>query len=217
MTSTPESVRALLTSENFGERLHGINQLRVIDKVTAFELVQLVISDSNTRVRYAAVSLMDTIGDVDLVKSLEILRACLADPEYDVKSAAADALGGLQLTAAIPELVDLYHDTAEWLLQLSIVAALGSMPDPLSLKLFAESIGSEVELVRMTTVQAIGEMADPAGVEILQQAIADPDTQIRFRVAEALGRIGNEPAKQLLQTMVTDPDPKVAEQAKAFL
>jgi HEAT repeat protein len=217
MTSTPESARALLTSENFGDRLHGINQLRVIDKAAAFELVQLVVSDSNTRVRYAAVSLMDTIGDVDLVKSLEILRACLADPEYDVKSAAADALGGLRLTAAIPELVDLYHDTTEWLLQLSIVAALGSMPDPLSLKLFAESIGSEVELVRMTTVQAIGEMADPAGVEILQQAIADPDTQIRFRVAEALGRIGDESAKKLLQSMVTDSDSKVAAQAKAFL
>jgi HEAT repeat protein len=217
MTSTPESARALLTSENFGDRLHGINQLRVIDKAAAFELVQLVVSDSNTRVRYAAVSLMDTIGDVDLVKSLEILRACLADPEYDVKSAAADALGGLRLTAAIPELVDLYHDTTEWLLQLSIVAALGSMPDPLSLKLFAESIGSEVELVRMTTVQAIGEMADPAGVEILQQAIADPDTQIRFRVAEALGRIGDESAKKLLQGMVTDSDSKVAAQAKAFL
>jgi HEAT repeat protein len=217
MTSTPESARALLTSENFGDRLHGINQLRVIDKAAAFELVQLVISDSNTRVRYAAVSLMDTIGDVDLVKSLAILRSCLADPEYDVKSAAADALGGLQLTAAIPELVDLYHSTTEWLLQLSIVAALGSMPDPLSLKLFAESIGSEIELVRMTTVQAIGEMADPAGVEILQRAIADPDIQIRFRVAEALGRIGDEAAKQLLQTMVTDSDPKVAAQAKAFL
>jgi HEAT repeat protein len=217
MTSTPESVRALLTSENFGDRLHGINQLRVIDKAAAFELVQLVIADSNTRVRYAAVSLIDTIGDVDLAKSLEILRSCLADPEYDVKSAAADALGGLQLTAAIPELVDLYHDTSEWLLQLSIVAALGSMPDPRSLQLFAESISSEVELVRMTTVQAIGEMADSAGVEILQQAIADPDDHIRVRVAEALGRIGDEAAMKLLQTMVADPDSKVAAQAKTFL
>jgi HEAT repeat protein len=217
MTPTPESVRALLTSENFGDRLHGINQLRVIDKAAAFELVQLVIADSNTRVRYAAVSLIDTIGDVDLAKSLEILRSCLADPEYDVKSAAADALGGLQLTAAIPELVDLYHGTSEWLLQLSIVAALGSMPDPRSLQLFAESISSEVELVRMTTVQAIGEMADSAGVEILQQAIADPDDHIRVRVAEALGRIGDEAAMKLLQTMVADPDSKVAAQAKTFL
>jgi HEAT repeat protein len=217
MTPTPESVRALLTSANFGDRLQGINQLRVIDKAAAFELVQLVIADSNTRVRYAAVSLIDTIGDVDPAKSLEILRSCLADPEYDVKSAAADALGGLQLTAAIPELVDLYHDTSEWLLQLSIVAALGSMPDPRSLQLFSESIGSEVELVRMTTVQAIGEMADPAGVEILQQAIADSDDHIRVRVAEALGRIGDEAAMKLLQIMATDPDSKVAAQAKAFL
>jgi HEAT repeat protein len=217
MTSTPESIRVLLTSANFGDRLHGINQLRTIDKAIALELVQLVTADSNTRVRYAAISLMDTIGDADLAKSLEILRGCLKDPEYDVQSAAADALGGLKLTAAIPELIDMYHGTSEWLLQLSIVAALGSLPDPRSMKLFSESIGSAVELVRMTTVQAVGETADPAGVEILQQAIADPDTQIRFRVAEALGKIGDEAAKKLLQTMTNDVDPKVAAQAQAFL
>jgi HEAT repeat protein len=217
MTPTPESVRALLASENFGDRLRGVNHLRELDKKIAFELLQPAIQDSNTRVRYAAVSLMDTVGDADLPKSLEILQACLQDPEYDVKSAAADALGGLKLTAAIPELIELYHNTNEWLLQLSIVASLGAMPDPRSLQLFAESIASEVELVRMTTVQAIGDMAVPAGVDILRQVVAEPDTQIRFRVAEALGKIGDPAAKELLAGMSNDVDPQVAAQAKAFL
>jgi HEAT repeat protein len=217
MTITPESVSALLSSESHGDRLRGLNQLRELDKSIAFELVQIPIQDKNTRVRYAAVSLMDTIGDVDLTKSLEILRNCLQDPEYDVKAAAADALGGLQLTEALPELIVLYHQTEEWLLKLSIVAALGAMQDQRAMPLFKESLVSDVELIRMTTVQAIGDLGDPAGVDLLAKVVAEPDTQIRFRVAEALGKLGGEPAQKLLQQLANDPEPQVAEQAKAFL
>jgi HEAT repeat protein len=217
MTITPESVTALLSSESLGDRIRGVNQLRELDKSIAYELVQASIQDKSTRVRYAAVSLMDTIGDVDLPKSLEILRDCLKDPEYDVKSAAADALGGLKLTAALPEMIDLYHETEEWLLKLSIVASLGAMQDQRAFALFAESIESDVELVRMTTVQAIGDMCDPIGVDLLAKVTTEPDTQIRFRVAEALGKIGGEQAQDLLKQMANDSDPQVAEQAKAFL
>jgi HEAT repeat protein len=217
MTITATSVSTLLSSDNLGDRLRGVNQLRELDKSIAYELVQAPIHDKNTRVRYAAVSLMDTIGDVDLTKSLDILRGGLQDPEYDVKSAAADALGGLKLTEALPELIALYHETEEWLLKLSIVASLGAMQDQRAFTLFAESIESSVELIRMTTVQAIGDMCDPAGVDLLATVIAEPDTQIRFRVAEALGKIGGEQAQELLKQMANDSDLQVAEQAKAFL
>jgi HEAT repeat protein len=217
MTITPASVSALLSSESHGDRIRGVNQLRELDKSIAYELVQTAIKDKNTRVRYAAVSLMDTIGDIDLVKSLEVLRNCLQDAEYDVKAAAADALGGLKLAEALPELIDLYHQTEEWLLKLSIVAALGSMQDQRAMPLFAEALESTVELIRMTAVQAIGDMCDPAGVDLLAKVVAEPDAQIRFRVAEALGKIGGEQAQGLLQQMANDADPQVAEQAKAFL
>ncbi len=217
MTITPESVSALLSSESHGDRIRGVNQLRELDKPIAYELVQAPIQDRNTRVRYAAVSLMDTIGDVDLVKSLAILRNCLQDAEYDVKAAAADALGGLKLKESLPDLIALYHETEEWLLKLSIVAALGSMQDQRAMPLFAESLESSVELIRMTTVQAIGDMSDPAGVDLLAKVIAEPDAQIRFRVAEALGKIGGGPAQELLKQMANDTDPQVAEQAQAFL
>jgi HEAT repeat protein len=217
MTITPASVSALLSSDSHGDRIRGVNQLRELDKSIAYGLVQAPIQDKNTRVRYAAVSLMDTIGDVDLVKSLTILRNCLQDAEYDVKAAAADALGGLKLKEALPELILLYHETEEWLLKLSIVAALGSMQDQRAMALFAEALESDVELIRMTTVQAIGDMGDPTGVDLLVKVIAEPDTQIRFRVAEALGKIGGEQAQGLLKQMANDADSQVAEQAKAFL
>jgi HEAT repeat protein len=217
MTVTPESVQTLLSSADLGDRLRGVNQLRDLDPAVAFELVGVPISDQNTRVRYAAVSMMDTIGQVDLERSLQILRACLQDPEYDVQAAAADALGGLQLTAALPELVEMYHSTGEWLLQLSIVAALGGMADRRALPLFEAALAAETELVRMTAAQAVGELGDPDGVALLKPLIQEPDQQIRFRVAEALGKIGGAEAQALLGIMAKDRDELVASQAKAFL
>jgi HEAT repeat protein len=217
MSITPESVQTLLASADLGDRLRGVNQLRDLDPAVAFGLVEVPIADQNTRVRYAAASMMDTIGGVDLVRSLEILRGCLQDPEYDVQAAAADAIGGLQLTEALPELVEMYHGTGEWLLQLSIVAALGSMADRRALPLFKEALASETELIRMTAAQAVGELADPDGVALLKPLIQEPDQQIRFRVAEALGKIGGPECQALLATMAKDEDELVASQARAFL
>ena len=131
MTITPESVKQVLSSEEFSDRIRGINQLRQIEPAIAFESIQPLVTDKNTRVRYAAVSQFDTLGTQDLTLSLAVLRDRLFnDPEPDVQAAAADALGGLKLTEAFDDLSKLYHETSEWLIQFSIVAALGELGEP---------------------------------------------------------------------------------------
>ena len=101
MSITPESVKELLDSEDFGMRIRGLNQLREIEVETAFKMVQPLITDDNTRVRYAAVSQLDTLGNKHKEQSLEMLRDRLFnDPEPDVQAAAADAIGGLKLVEA---------------------------------------------------------------------------------------------------------------------
>ena len=49
MSITPESVQELLNSEDFGERIRGLNQLRQIEKETAFNMVQPMVTDENTQ------------------------------------------------------------------------------------------------------------------------------------------------------------------------
>ncbi|NES25589.1 MAG: HEAT repeat domain-containing protein, partial [Symploca sp. SIO3E6] len=110
MSITRESAQQLLNSQDYGDRLRGINQLRQLELGVAFELVQPLINDQNTRVRYAAVSMMDVVGTQDLAVSLKILRDRLSDPEPDVQAAAADALGALKLTEAYDDLQQLYQD-----------------------------------------------------------------------------------------------------------
>ena len=66
MSVTPESVQELLSSEDFGKRLSGVNQLRLLYPAIAFQMIQLPIADKNVRVRYAAVSQLASLGKQNL-------------------------------------------------------------------------------------------------------------------------------------------------------
>ena len=87
---TPESVKEMLSSEDLGNRLRAVNQIRELeDRAIAFELATSAISDRNARVRYSAVSQMDTLGGQNLTTSLNLLRdRLLNDPEPDVQAAS---------------------------------------------------------------------------------------------------------------------------------
>ena len=218
-TPTPESVTLLLNSEDYGERLSGINQLRVLDPAQAFGLIQGVIQDQNARVRYAAVSQLSSLGRQDLPKALEILRDRLFnDSEIDVKAAAADALGGLQLTEAYPDLEQVYQQSSEWLLQLSIVACLGELADPRGFALLQTALSSPIELVQTAAIVALGELGDVRGIPLITSFISHPDWQIRYRSAQALSRFErNESIVEALQVLAQDEMEQVALEAQRIL
>ena len=215
MTITPESVKELLSSDDFGDRIRGINQLRQIEPETAFELIQPLINDKNTRVRYAAVSQLDTLGTQDLAVSLTMLRDRLHnDPEPDVQAAAADAIGGLKLTEAFDDLEKMYHQTSEWLIQFSIVAALGELGEPRGFELLVEALQSDNNLLQTAAVGALGELGDDRAVPLLIPFADNEDWQLRYRLVQALGRLGGAEAVATLQELVKDDVEQVAQEAK---
>jgi HEAT repeat protein len=218
MSVTRESVQELLSSEDFGQRISGVNQLRQLEPSVAFELIQPVITDENTRVRYAAVSQMDTLGSQDLQATLTILRDRLInDSEADVQAAAADALGALKLTEAFEDLQQLYHRTSEWLVQLSIIATLGEMGDPRSFQLLEEALKSDISLIQTTAISSFGELGDGRAVSLLIPFTENPDWQIRYRVVQALTRLGGAEARSGLETLAKDEKEEVAREAQAAL
>lgn len=218
MTITPESVQKLLRSEELSDRLRAINQLRQLDRSNAFRLVQIPINDSNPRVRYSAVSQLDILGWENLKKSLEILRdRLLNDSEVDVQAAAADCLGALQLKEALIDLEQAYHNTSEWLLQMSIVAALGEMGDIQAFNLLEEALKSEVDLVKTAAISSFGELGDLRAVHLLSHYTKDPDWQTRYRVVQALSRLGSPEALAILQTMTNDEVEQIAQEARNSL
>ncbi|NEP60679.1 MAG: HEAT repeat domain-containing protein [Symploca sp. SIO2G7] len=217
MSITRESVQKLLKSEDYGKRLSGINQLRQLEPAVAFELVQPLINDRNTRVRYAAVSLMDVLGTQDLAVSLKILRDRLSDSEPDVQAAAADALGALKLTEAYDDLKQLYQDTPEWLVKMSIIAALGELGEPRSFELLLSALSSDNGLIQTMAISVLGELGNTSAIPLLIPYATHSDWQVRYRVAQALIKLGGAETRSTLETLANDPIAQVAQEAQGGL
>ena len=217
MSVTPESVKALLDSDNFVDRIKGINQLSKLEVKTAFSLVQSTITDSNTRVRYAAVSQLDTLGLENKQEALEILRDRLFnDPETDVQAAAADAIGGLKLTEAFEDLQRVYHQTDEWLIKVSIVAALGEFGDPRGFTMLQEALVSKNSLLQTVAIGSMGELGDPRAVDELVGFAESDDWQMRYRLVQALAKLGGDKAYSTIAKLSEDPSEQVASEAKKY-
>lgn len=218
MTITPESVQQLLDSEDLGDRLSGINKLRSIEPKLAFEMLKPSIVDRNPRVRYAAVSQLDTLGRQDLDTSLALLRdRLLNDDEPDVQAAAADSIGGLQLTAAYEDIEQVYRQTSQWLVQFSIIAALGELGDPRGFELLKDALASGNDLVQTAAISSLGELGNIDAVPLLTPFVSHEDWQIRYRLVQALSHLGGAEARSTLETLSQDSVEQVAMAAKSNL
>jgi len=176
------------------------------------------VTDANARVRYAAVSQLDTLGDQDLSRTLTLLRdRLLNDSEPDVQAAAADALGALKMTEAFEEMKQLYHQSSEWLLQFSIVAALGELGDSRAFPLLEEALSSETSLIQTAAISSLGELGDPRAVPLLVPFATDSDWQVRYRVAQALKPFDTSEARSALEALANDSVEQVAQEAKRNL
>ncbi len=213
-----ESIEQLVNSPEKSDRIKVLNLIRELEPAIAFGYIQQLVVDPNTRVRYGAVSQMATLGTEDLDVSLTILRDRLInDTEPDVQAAAADAIGALKLTAAFEDLENLYHSTPEWLVQFSIVAALGELGDPRGLGLLQTALTSDTTLVQTAAIGAIGELGNPAGVESIAPFVTHPDWQVRYQLARALRNLGGDIAQQHLAILSQDDIAQVAQEARGEL
>lgn len=213
--NTPEQIRPMLDSENFGDRIKGINLLRNIDPALAFELIAPLCTDSNTRVRYAAVSQVSTLGEQDKAKAFDLLKVALGDDEPDVQAAAADSLGALKLTESLGDLQALYENTPEWLVQMSVIACLGEMGDRNAFDLLKSALSAENSLVAVSAIGALGELGDERAIPLLLPYAKSDDWQIRHRLAQSLGNF-RQHAQTLpvLESLAKDDSDIVAETAK---
>lgn len=211
----PEQIKALLQAEDFGDRIKAVNLLRNIDPALAFQLITPLTDDPNTRVRYAAVSQISTLGEQDKSTAYTVLTSSLGDPEPDVQAAAADALGALKLTDAVDDLKELYETTSEWLVQMSVVACLGEMGDSRAFGLLESALKQDNSLVSVSAIGALGELKDERAIPLLLPYASNSDWQVRHRIAQALGNFpDNVEATQTLKQLAQDESEIVAETAR---
>jgi HEAT repeat protein len=118
---------------------------------------------------------------------------------------------------AYPELEETYQATNDWLLQLSIIAALGELGNPAGFDLLVEALNSETELVKTAAIMALGELGDERAIALLTPLAETEDWQLRSRVAQALGFFKQEAAQAVLEKLCQDASEPVAQIAKAGL
>jgi HEAT repeat protein len=227
MTQSLASLKQQLNSSDLGDRLKALNQSRSLSEPERFELVCLAVADSSARVRYDALSQMADLGQQDLAKSKQILSESLLNQgeEIDVRAAAADSIGALKLTDAFEILSDSYHQTDEWLLQMSIVAALGELGDRRCFDLLTQAVTHDNTLIKIAAVGALGDLGNPQAIPLLISLVDQPEWEVRHRVAQSLAALAanaDDPADQdraiaTLQKLTQDEAKPVAEAATTFL
>lgn len=217
MSTHSESIKNLLQSSDFGDRLRAVNQIRQVDPAEGFQLVQIALEDSNPRVRYAAVSQLSSLGQQNLTQATALLRDRLRDSEPDVQAAAADSISALKLTEAFDDLQQLYTQSSEWLVRFSIVAALGELGDRRAFDLLQDALHSDNELLQTAAIGSLGELGDDRAVPLLTPFVTNPDWQIRSRLVQALGRFNSSDTRQALETLAQDGVEQVAQEAQTCL
>ncbi|MFN3926937.1 MAG: HEAT repeat domain-containing protein [Pseudanabaenaceae cyanobacterium] len=216
MPKTFAELQADLQAEDLGIRMKVLPASRALSESERFQLVIQAVNDPNSRIRYDAISQLGTLGQQDINLTQTVLKEALwHDPEMDVRAAAADSIAALGLTASFTDLAEVYQQTNDWLLQFSIIAALGELGDERAYPLLVQALQHENDLIKTAAIGALGELDDPTAVEALRPFVAHPDWQIRYRLAQALVNLGTDEAKELLIELRHDPDPKVASMAQS--
>lgn len=129
------------------------------------------------------------ISAVEIVQVLgELLGQTSADPS--VRQAAAEALGLLKASAAVPALLGALGDPAPEV-RAAAAAALGAIGDPSAAPALRERLSDEIEDVRARSAAALGAIRDAEAAPGLLAALHDPDGAVRWWAGEALAAIGS--------------------------
>ncbi|MEL6223222.1 MAG: HEAT repeat domain-containing protein [Cyanobacteria bacterium J06626_14] len=218
MATTPEDVKALLESDDYGQRINAVNQIRNLPLDVAVGLLMQAAEDENARVRYAAVSQLASSGGHNKDAVGTLLRHCLlTDTELDVRAAAADSISALKLVELFDDLKQVYCQTTDWVVRMSIVAALGELGDPRGFELLQDALQSDVELIRAAAIGAMGELGDRRAIELIRPFAESDDWQVRYRVVQALTALGGDDVRVTLEQLSNDEVAQVAEGARAGL
>jgi HEAT repeat protein len=218
--------------------------LGCIEDARAAFLVRKEIATFPPTVGQPLMDLVTPRADPDVV---EALLAVLEDPDSDVRSVAAWALGKSMHARAVAPLVERLRDpdagvrgyAARALAQLQDAHARAPLELALAdasaeVRVFAaEALGhignactaeplriasrDAIAGVRRASIEALAELDGAAAAEVAEVTLGDPDPDVRLSAAMALGQSGDVRAIQPLVHVLSGGDEKTRERAAAAL
>ncbi len=207
-------------------RLHAVRALGGFRNARVVEPLVKALGDSNPWVRLAAAHSLDTVvgpqqvpvfdtGEEDEWKpekvaamALKPLVSLLSDMNYNVRWAAAQALGDTGDARALKLLIGALDDENPTV-RLASVIALGKLRDRRIVKAVVSALGDKSAYVRGAVVDILKEKKDPRAVGPLCKLLADTEPWIRCKAALALLSIRDRKAVEPLLKALRDSDRNV--------
>jgi len=123
------------------------------------------------------------------MQTLTTLRTLTYDPNYRVRSAAAELLWQIQ-DEQIPAIIKhMFQEEPEESVRKSLITFLVNDKSKLSLALLSEAMNSYDKTTRLNAVDAIGTFPSREAILVLNKGLEDYDEDIRLKSLEAVNQI----------------------------
>ena len=144
------------------------------------------------------------------------LQATLKDPNKMVRSAALQAIAGMEGPVDPAQIAPLLRDP-EIDVQNRAVDLLCRSRHPETVHHLVAVLKDESEFARRAAVEVLNAVGDESSVKFLLQAIKDDDWWVRSRAADALGKIGGPQVINAALALVADRDEEIRRTAIEIL
>ena len=231
-TEILSTLRALLDDEDPGVRVETLEGLKDAEDHESVPTITERLVDDDARVREKATEVLaELLGERDVRERSPgvpgAVSHLLDDESAAVREAAADALGGLAATEAVPRLIEALDDpvsdvrdkVVESLVELGARAATLAIRAQYEKVIGEENPSSDERLRLAAALKELGQRdAFDAEVERLAARLSsEPDPQIRRDVLRTLAWLGSERNTEIFEPALNDPDAGVRETARAAL
>jgi len=162
--------------------------------------------DARTRWGPVRVEAAKKLGDLHDLGAEELLFDTLWDSDWQVRVAAATALGKLAEDHSLCTVEPLLWilDDVEAHVRQAAAEVLGRIGETVAVDPLIRMLGDEDAGVRQTAAEALGRIQDGCALQPLIHALGDEDLEVRTEAARALGCLGQSLGELILETVGGD-------------
>lgn len=210
-----KQIKSYLNSNDYGDRLKGLTELRNIETESAVPLLLTKIQDEEFLVRsLVAMGLGRKRNSESYAALLELIKF---DRDPNVRAEAANSLSFYGQIAA-NHLVSLFIRDSNWLVRRSIIAAMIELNSPQELfEICIFGLDSEDLSVREASIEALAFLGDTVkkqdALEQLLRFVNSEFWRLRVKVALALKKIDDPRSKKALNILRQDENSRVVDAA----
>ncbi|PKG31352.1 HEAT repeat domain-containing protein, partial [Methanoregula sp.] len=204
LLSDQESEEGRTTGEAAGGRRDTLDEAAPESPRQKVARISAVLRDPDAAIRVAAVEALRVIG----MPAEKTLIRILNDGHKSVRSAAAEALGSLKSTVAVPYLIRLLRTDPKKEVRRAAAESLGLIEDAYAIPALIRGFRDRDPLVRSGAASALGRMGSAARDPVLA-VIRDPNALLRGSALLALGSLKDPDVLLYLVIRLSDPNPAV--------